>query len=145
MRNFFNPSFSLWQRILSPLVLPFSWGFLAFLVSIVLVVSVCSSVSAAPVESKGLMMLEEIQDAISELAEHVTPTVVGVSAIRQLSSPGKIPRQNRFKVPGAGSGVVIHEDGYIVTNHHVINDSVEAEVHFFRSIDLCCQDCSAGS
>ncbi len=131
MRNFFNPSFSLWQRILSPLVLPFSWGFLAFLVSTVLVVSACSSALAAPVESKGLKMLEEIQDAISELAEHVTPTVVGVSAIRQLSSPGKIPRQNRFKVPGAGSGVVIHEDGYIVTNHHVINDSVEAEVHFF--------------
>ena len=50
------------------------------------------------------------------MAEDVTPTVVGVSTIRQLSSPGSIPRQGRFKVPGSGSGVVIHEDGYIVTN-----------------------------
>ena len=81
-------------------------------------------------ESKGLQLLEEIQEAISELAEHVTPTVVGVSSIRQISQPGKIPRQGRFKVPGSGSGVVIHEDGYIVTNHHVVSNGVEAEVHF---------------
>ena len=52
------------------------------------------------------------------------------STIRQLSSPGSIPRQGRFKVPGSGSGVVIHEDGYIVTNNHVISNGVEAEVHF---------------
>ena len=34
---------------------------------------------AAPLlkESKGLQLLEEIQDAISQLAEDVTPTVVG--------------------------------------------------------------------
>ena len=61
---------------------------------------------AAPLlkESKGLQLLEEIQEAISQLAEDVTPTVVGVSTIRQLSSPGSIPRQGRFKVPGSGSG-----------------------------------------
>ncbi len=84
--------------------------------------------AAAPIESKGLRLLEEIQEAISALAEEVTPTVVGVSTIRQLS--GKVPRQGRFKVPGSGSGVVIHEDGYIVTNNHVISNGVEAEVHF---------------
>ncbi len=90
----------------------------------------CAPVFAAPIESKGLQILDEIQEAISHLAEEVTPTVVGVSAIRQLSQPGKLPRQGRFKVPGSGSGVVIHEDGYIVTNHHVISNSVEAEVLF---------------
>ena len=95
-----------------------------------LVLSVSAPAFAAPIESKGLQLLEEIQEAISQLAEHVTPTVVGVSAIRQISQPGKIPQQGRFKVPGSGSGVVIHEDGYIVTNNHVINNGVEAEVHF---------------
>ena len=89
-----------------------------------------SAFASAPLESKGLRLLEEIQEAISHLAEHVTPTVVGVSTIRQLSSPGSIPRQGRFKVPGSGSGVVIHEDGYIVTNNHVISNGLEAEVHF---------------
>ncbi len=95
-----------------------------------LVLSVSAPAFAAPIESKGLQLLEEIQEAISQLAEHVTPTVVGVSSIRQISQPGKIPQQGRFKVPGSGSGVVIHEDGYIVTNNHVINNGVEAEVHF---------------
>lgn len=103
---------------------------LLLIVSTVLVIAICVPAFAAPIESKGLQLLEEIQEAISQLAEDVTPTVVGVSTIRQRSSPGSIPRQGRFKVPGAGSGVVIHEDGYIVTNNHVINNGVEAEVHF---------------
>ncbi|MYC26814.1 MAG: Do family serine endopeptidase [Nitrospira sp. SB0662_bin_26] len=114
-------------------------GIISVIVITAFVFSISSPVLAAPLDSKGLQLLEEIQDAISELAEHVTPTVVGVSAIRQLSSPGKIPRQGRFKVPGAGSGVVIHEDGYIVTNNHVINNSVEAEVHFSDQSTLVAQ------
>lgn len=81
-------------------------------------------------ESKGLQVLKEIQDAISNLAEHVTPTVVGVSSIRKLSPPGSRPRQGGSRVPGSGSGVVIHEDGYIVTNNHVIGNAVEAEIRF---------------
>lgn len=110
-----------------------AWYF-SVLLSMILFVIFSGSLfaQAAPLlkESKGLQLLEEIQEAISQLAEHVTPTVVGVSSIRQVSQPGQIPRQGRFKVPGAGSGVVIHEDGYIVTNNHVINNGVEAEVHF---------------
>jgi len=104
---------------------------LLLIVSTVLVIAISApAFASAPLESKGLQLLEEIQEAISHLAEEVTPTVVGVSAIRQLSQPGKMPRQGRFKDPRAGSGVVIHEDGYIVTNNHVINNGVEAEVHF---------------
>jgi len=104
---------------------------LLLIVSTVLVIAISAPAFASvPLESKGLQLLEEIQEAISHLAEEITPTVVGVSAIRQLSQPGKMPRQGRFKDPRAGSGVVIHEDGYIVTNNHVINNGVEAEVHF---------------
>lgn len=95
----------------------------------VLVVSACAPAFAAPIESKGLQILEEIQDAISQLAEHVTPTVVGVSSVRKLSSPGNRSRQGVPR-PGSGSGVVIHETGYIVTNDHVIGNAVEAEIRF---------------
>ncbi len=81
--------------------------------------------------SQGLQILEEIQETITRLAEHVTPTVVGVSTIRTLSRPGDPPDQaGAHHIPGAGSGVVIHEDGYIVTNNHVIGNGVEAEIHF---------------
>lgn len=81
-------------------------------------------------ESRGLQVLEEIQKAITQLAEHVTPTVVGVSAIRTAPRPGGTPRQSDMRVPGAGSGVVIHEDGYIVTNNHVVGNGLNAEIHF---------------
>ena len=119
------------EQLFSSPTMPFFWipYCLPIIATAVFVVS-APAFASAPLESNGLQLLEEIQEAISHLAEHVTPTVVGVSAIRQLSQPGKMPRQGRFKDPRAGSGVVIHEDGYIVTNNHVINNGVEAEVHF---------------
>ena len=119
------------EQLSSSPTMPFFWipYCLPIIATAVFVVS-APAFASAPLESKGLQLLEEIQEAISHLAEEVTPTVVGVSAIRQLSQPGKMPRQGRFKDPRAGSGVVIHEDGYIVTNNHVINNGVEAEVHF---------------
>ncbi len=80
--------------------------------------------------SQGLQVLEEIQKAITQLAEHVTPTVVGVSTIRTPPRPGGMPRQGDMHAPGAGSGVVIHEDGYIVTNNHVVGNGLNAEIHF---------------
>ena len=108
------------------------------IVTAVLVVLACAPAFAAPIESKGLQLLEEIQEAISQLAEHVTPTVVGVSSIRKLSPPGSRSRQGGPR-PGSGSGVVIHEDGYIVTNDHVIGNAVEAEIRFSDNSTLIAQ------
>ena len=104
----------------------------------VMVVSACVPAFAAPIKSKGLQVLKDIQDAISELAEHVTPTVVGVSSIRKLSPPGRRSRQSGPQ-PGSASGVVIHEDGYIVTNDHVIGNAVEAEIRFSDNSTLIAQ------
>jgi len=78
--------------------------------------------------SKGLQVLEEIQDAISSLAEQVTPTVVNVSPIRHLGPAVNVPKQRSSKTPGSGSGVIIHEDGFIVTNNHVVANVTEAEI-----------------
>ncbi len=140
MRHFFDKPFLYRKQMPSQPTRPFPWVFpfrSLLTVTTVLVISAYATAVASQIEeSKGLQVLEEIQEAISQLAEHVTPTVVGVSTIRQLSQPGRIPRQGRFKVPGSGSGVVIHEDGYIVTNNHVINNGVEAEVHFSDQLTL---------
>ncbi|MFT5284806.1 MAG: serine protease Do [Planctomycetota bacterium] len=58
----------------------------------------------------------------------VAPTVVyitttGLQHMRDFSS-GRIVSKKRDG--GSGSGVVIHEEGYIVTNYHVVKDANEA-------------------
>jgi len=75
-----------------------------------------------------MQILEDIQNAFSALAEDVSPTVVNVSPIRILGQSKNVPRQRRPKTHGSGSGVIIHEDGYIVTNNHVIGGGIEAEI-----------------
>jgi len=87
-----------------------------------------ASASSLLSQSRGMKVLEDIQNALSALAEDVTPTVVNVSPIRILGQSRNAPRQRRPNTPGSGSGVIIHEDGYIVTNNHVIGGGIEAEI-----------------
>lgn len=94
-----------------------------------------SSVNAAPSllesETRGFQVLEDIQNALTTLAENVKPTVVNVSPIRLLGQSTNLQQKQRnLKTPGSGSGVIIHEDGYIVTNNHVIGGGIEAEIRF---------------
>ncbi|NLT94101.1 MAG: PDZ domain-containing protein [Clostridia bacterium] len=59
---------------------------------------------------------------VVEIAEQVGPAVVGVSnrgIVRDFF--GRTSVEER----GSGSGVIIDERGYIVTNHHVINGATE--------------------
>lgn len=59
--------------------------------------------------------------------------VSGVVHIRTTYGPGKFslnPLEHYYKTPTrpAGSGVIISDDGYIVTNNHVIEDATNIEV-----------------
>jgi serine protease Do len=87
-----------------------------------------ASASSLLSQARGMQILEDIQNAFSALAEDVTPTVVNVSPIRILGQSKNVPRQRRPKTHGSGSGVIIHEDGYIITNNHVIGGGVEVEI-----------------
>ncbi len=77
--------------------------------------------SAAP---GGLQLLEEMQDVITDLAERVKPAVVSVGAVR----PKDSLRERAPNVPGSGSGVIIDQEGHIITNSHVVGDATEVEV-----------------
>jgi Do/DeqQ family serine protease len=79
-------------------------------------------------EVRGLQFLEDIQFTITSLAERVTPMVVNITPIREITSSQGFKRRGSF-TQGSGSGVIIREDGVIVTNNHVVGeDTSEAEV-----------------
>ena len=69
---------------------------------------------------------EEGALTVPQVVEKVTPAVVGVST-------KSLVRDQFFNVKeqeGLGSGFIINEDGYVVTNYHVINGAQEVKVIF---------------
>jgi len=107
-----------------------------YLLKIVLfsTISIFSTISfslAAPQserEIRGLRVLEDIQFAITSLAERVTPTVVNITPIRDITTSQGFKQRGSY-AQGSGSGVIVREDGIIVTNNHVIGeDTREANI-----------------
>lgn len=103
---------------------------------------------SARAESKGLKLLEEIDQAVSEVVQSVLPTVVNISSSKTqeadnplAGSPleeffhfynrrGNEPRS--FKSYSLGSGIIVDgKKGYILTNNHVVEGAEEIFVDFF--------------
>lgn len=90
--------------------------------------------------------LADFNNAIINLAERTNPTVVTITTQRtvreQVRSPFQFffddPRQGQGQererqIPGLGSGVIVDSDeGYIVTNNHVIENADEINVRLFN-------------
>jgi serine protease Do len=101
------------------------------------------------ISSKSLDILTQLSDAQSEVAAVATPSVVNISTMRVIKSRDEAPFDlfddpffRRFfgdqfphpnipkehKEQSLGSGVIVSEDGYIVTNNHVIEKGQEIKV-----------------
>ncbi len=101
------------------------------------------------VDTKQLGSAVDVQDAFVEVAEAVNPTVVQIRADKIMTQRGG--RQNpfegtpfedffggqqgapeqEFRSQGLGSGVIVNEEGFIVTNNHVVESAEDLRVVLF--------------
>lgn len=69
-------------------------------------------------------MIPITEDLLVSAVERVSRSVVNIASVRMLQDQ----MFRIFPVEGVGSGVVINENGYILTNNHVIDDADRLKV-----------------
>lgn len=80
----------------------------------------------------------DLSDAFVAIADAVTPSVVRIEARRRQQSPRRMSLDDFFRgrpdpgrgelVTAGGSGFVVSEDGYVMTNNHVVSEAEEISV-----------------
>ena len=106
--------------------------------------------SFMPVVSADQRSLQEFSETFARIAEKVKPSVVLIrskrvvrAAQQQLRNPfeeffgGTTPRRQEPRTDrGLGSGVIVSEDGYILTNNHVVDKADELTVYLSDEREL---------
>jgi serine protease Do len=86
----------------------------------------------APLELGDVELLARLNDEYARLTHAVVPSVVSINTLgtRTESLVDFFGRahQRRYPTRGQGSGVIVTEEGHIVTNHHVIANSEKIQV-----------------
>lgn len=80
--------------------------------------------TAPPVETEAL---DAYSQAVIRAVELIGPSVVSVGIARR--APEELQRRGLPELRGAGSGVIIAPDGYVLTNSHVVRSAERIELH----------------
>ncbi len=80
------------------------------------------SLDTSSVENNRQIITSESQ-LISEIAKNVGPSVVSVNVTSQQTASDFFGNNQIFESQAAGTGVIVSEDGVIVTNRHVIGNA----------------------
>lgn len=91
--------------------------------------------------------LRDFNNAIVDIAEQANPTVVTINTTQTVRQRQQSPfsfffddprldREREFQRQGLGSGVIVSEEGYIITNNHVIDNADEIKVTLFDGEEL---------
>lgn len=110
---------------------------------------------APVIDSRKLARATELSEAFKEIARLSRPSVVSITSVKRVAvrqtperQPSRMPEEFReffdeefferyfgsrtpqggFEQRGRGSGVIVREDGYILTNNHLIGDADEVTV-----------------
>jgi S1-C subfamily serine protease len=94
------------------------------------------TISFQPTSDQGL--LDAYSNTVSTVAQSASDSVVHIIVQKEL-----INRQTKQKqtIPGSGSGFIISSDGYIVTNHHVVEDAKSIRVILTNGLEVNAQLC----
>lgn len=103
--------------------------------------------SPAPADAQSVRTLRDFNNAIVDIAERTNPTVVTINTTQTVRQRQQSPfsfffddprfdREREFQRQGLGSGVIVSEEGYIITNNHVIDNADEIKITLFDGIEL---------
>ena len=146
--------YSRWARIL-----PYAVGVVFALAVVLLVISIvmfqrASQMSPFLAEPSGQFEAEPLTEtnfpSMISAGERIGSSVVTITAYRTkfvsirpqtsyewfMQMAGRIPRTREKKYPSFASGVLVHPDGYILTNEHVIRNAEEIYITLPDSTEL---------